>query len=224
MSAPVAVIVGAGPGVGAALARMLGRNGWAIALIARDEGRLTALGESLQAEDITVGWTALDVTDTDELTAAVTRFGGFGGQIDLLHHNAVAFRTARATELTAAQLLTDLTVGAASLLTSVQAALPFLRPGSVVLATGSGSGRSPMTSAASLGVQKAALRNLVSALDQDLRERGIRAASLTVNGTIAAGTPFDPELIAGALADLAALAGSAGAGWRTEVPFDGATT
>lgn len=131
MSSPVAVIVGAGPGVGAALARLLGRRGWAIALIARDEGRLTELGESLQAEDIMVGWTALDVSDTAALTAAVTRFGGFGGQIDLLHHNAVAFRSARGTELTAAQLLADVMVGAASLLTSVQAALPFLRPGSV---------------------------------------------------------------------------------------------
>lgn len=221
MSSPVAVIVGAGPGVGAALARLLGRRGWAIALIARDEGRLTELGESLQAEDITVGWTALDVSDTAALTAAVTRFGGFGGQIDLLHHNAVAFRSARGTELTAAQLLADVMVGAASLLTSVQAALPFLRPGSVVLATGGGSSNSPMLSAASLGVQKAALRNLVAALDGDLRDRGVRAASLTVNGTIKAGTPFDPERIAAALAHLAPGSERAPVDWRSEVPFDG---
>lgn len=111
MDSRVAVIVGAGPGLGAAVARALGRAGFAVALIARNEAKLTALGEALQAEDITAGWTAADVTDTDELTAAVTRFGGFSGQIDVLHHNAVAFRSAPA-----------------SLLTSVAAALPFMRP------------------------------------------------------------------------------------------------
>lgn len=221
MSSPVAVIVGAGPGIGAALARRLGRAGWAVALIARDEGRLTTLGESLQAEDVTVGWTAVDVADDAELTAAITRFGGFGGQIDLLHHNAVAFRSAPASALTATDLLADLKVGAASLLTSVQAALPFLGAGSTVLATGGGSADHPMASAASLGVQKAALRSLVAALDADLRDQGIRAASLTVNGTVAAGTPFDPEHVAAALIGLLPSQDGTTSDWRTEVPFNG---
>ncbi len=217
----VAVIIGAGPGLGAAVARKLGQAGFAIALIARDEQRLTQLGEALQAEDITVGWTAVDVTNSDELAAAVTRFGGFSGQIDLLHHNAVAFRSAPASSLSAADLLADVAVGTASMLTSATAALPFMQPGGLVLATGGGSADHPMTSAASLGVQKAALRNLVTALDRDLRKRGIRAASLTVNGTIAAGTPFAPERIADAFFELVSAAGDAGDDWQPEVPFNG---
>lgn len=221
MSDPVAVIVGAGPGIGAALARTLGRRGWAVAIIARDERRLTALGESLQAEDITVGWTALDIADSAALAAAVTRFGGFAGRIDLLHHNAVAFTEAVSTELSAERLLADLAVGTASVLTSVQAALPLFRPGSAVLATGSAAANRPMPGAASLGVQKAALRNLMTALDIDLRDRGVRAASLTVKGVVAPDTPFSPERIAAALADLAAAASGPADAWRTEVPYDG---
>lgn len=221
MTARVALIVGAGPGVGASLARRLARDGFAIALIARDEQRLTGLGEALQAEGITAGWTAVDATDPVELAAAVTRFGGFSGQIDVLHHNAVAFRETPAGALTQDELLADLAVGVGSLLTAVGAALPFMPPGGLVLATGSASADRPMTSAASLGVQKAALRNLVTALDRDLRRRGIRAASLTVNGTIAAGTPFAPERIADAFAELVAGAPTAGDDWRSEVTFDG---
>lgn len=217
----VALIVGAGPGLGAAVARKLAQTGFSIALVARDEQRLTELGEALQAEGITVGWTAVDAADPDELAAAVTRFGGFSGQIDVLHHNAVAFRPAAASSLGAADLLADLAVGTASLLTSVAAALPFMQPGGLVLATGGGSADHPMTSAASLGVQKAALRNLVTALDQDLRKRGIRAASLTVNGTIAPDSPFAPERIADAFAELVAAAPAAGDGWRSEVPYNG---
>lgn len=221
MDRRVAVIVGAGPGLGAAVARRFGADGYAVALIARDEGRLTELGEALQAEDITTGWTAVDVADADALTVAVTRFGGFSGQIDVLHHNAVAFRPAAASGLSAAELLADVAVGVGALLTSVSAALPFMRPGAVVLGTGGGSADNPMTSAASLGVQKAALRNLVMALDRDLRKQGIRAASLTVNGTIAAGTPFAPDRIADALAELVAGARQAGDDWRSEVAFNG---
>ena len=221
MDSRVAVIVGAGPGLGAAVARRFGADGFAVALIARDEGRLTELGEALQGEGITTGWTAADAADAVDLAAAITRFGGFSGQIDVLHHNAVAFRPTVASGLSAADLLADLGVGVGSLLTAVSAAQPFMQPGGLVLATGGSSADRPMTSAASLGVQKAALRNLVTALDHDLRNRGIRAASLTVNGTIAAGTPFDPERIADAFAELVATAADARDTWRTEVAFNG---
>lgn len=221
MATKVALIVGAGPGLGAAVARRLGRDGFAVALIARGEKRLTELGEALQGEGITTGWTAADISDVDELRAAVTRFGGFSGQIDVLHHNPSAFRSATASVLTSAELLADVAIGVGGLLTSVGAALPFMPPGGVVLATGGATADRPMTSAASLGVQKAALRNLVTALDQDLRLRGIRAASVTINGTIAAGTPFAPERIADAFAELVAAAPAAGDSWRTEVLFDG---
>lgn len=221
MTDKVALIVAAGPGVGTSLARRLGRDGYAVSLVARNRSRLDELGAALQAEGITTGWTACDVTDADELAAAVTRFGGFTGRLDVVHFNAVAFRMATATALSAAALLTDLAVGVASLTTVVGAALPFLRPGGCVLATGGGAADAPMAAAASLGVQKAALRNLVDALDGDLRERGVRAASMTVRGVIAAGTPFDPDRIADALAGLATAAATAGDEWRTEVRFDG---
>ncbi len=221
MTDKVALIVAAGPGIGTSLARRLGRDGYAVSLLARNESRLAELGASLQAEGVTVGWTACDVTDAEELAAAVTRFGRFADRLDLVHFNAVAFRAGTATELTAADLVADLAVGTASLLTVVGAATPFLGAGACVLATGGGAADSPMATAASLGVQKAALRNLVDVLDADLRGRGVRAASMTVRGVIAPGTPFDPDRIADALAGLAASAADAGDDWCTEVTFDG---
>lgn len=221
MTNRVAVIVGAGPGVGAAVARALGRKGFDIALIARNEQRLAELGENLQRDGITAGWTAVDAGDPDALAAAVDRFGGRAGRIDVLHHNAVAFRDEPASTLSPRDLLHDLMVGAASLLAATQAALPYMHKGGLVLATGSGAGNRPMRGAASLGVQKAALRNLVTALDLDLRDRGVRAASITVNGTIAPGTAFDPDLIAAEFARLVDAFVSGATDWRATVPFDG---
>ena len=221
MNNPVAVIVGAGPGLGAAVAWAFGRAGYDVALIARTEATVGAIGERLQSEGITAGWATADVADESQLRAAVERCGQHAGRIDVLHYNAVAFRPTPAGELTAGQLLEDLGVGAAGLLTAVAAAQPLMTAGSVVLATGSGTADRPMRSAASLGVQKAALRNLVAALDKDLRRDGIRAASVTVHGTIAEGTPFAPDLIAEVLVRLAAQAPTAGDRWRPEVEYKG---
>ena len=91
MGNPVIVVLGAGPGVGGAVARRFGQAGYDAALISRDPDQLQAL-EQLQSEGFTTGWTALDLTDADAVAAAVTRFGDHAGTIDHLHFNPSAFR------------------------------------------------------------------------------------------------------------------------------------
>jgi NAD(P)-dependent dehydrogenase (short-subunit alcohol dehydrogenase family) len=90
--------------------------------------------------------------------------------------------------------------------------------GGRVLATGSMSADQPWADAASLGVQKAGLRNLMRSIDATLSREGIRAASLTVRGTLAPGTAFDPERVAEALFQVSQLPDNV---WRSEVPYDG---
>ncbi len=218
MSNPVIVVVGAGPGVGASVARRFGREGYDVALIARTAPALDALGKDLQAEGITTGWTRLDVADADELTEAVTRFGRQSGRIDVLHFNLSTFRRQDPLHLSADELLDDVRRGVASLLTAVQAARPFMTAGARVTATGSMAADRPWHEAASLGVQKAGLRNLVRSLDATLRPDGIRAVTVTVNGTLAVGTAFDPDRVAEAIHAAAVRSDDA---WTDEVDHDG---
>jgi len=217
----LAVIIGAGPGVGASVARALGQRGFDLALIARNERRLTELGESLQAEGVTTGWTPADAADLDALRAAVDRFGAYAGRIGVLHHNLSVSRSEPVETLAPDDLQADLRAGALSLLAAVQAALPYMTSGGLVLATGSGAASRPMRHSASVGVQKAALRNLVAGIDTDLRDRGIRAATLTVNGTIERGTAFDPDHIAAAMMHLLDHYDAGADDWRSSVPFNG---
>ncbi|MGI8900399.1 MAG: SDR family oxidoreductase [Nocardioides sp.] len=218
MTQPVLVVIGAGPGLGAAVARRFDRSGHSVALASRDETRLEQLGTTLQQEGITAGWTAVDITDHDALHAAVTRFGGFSNRIDVLHFNPSAFREKDPLQLTPAELLEDVGLGVGGLLTAVQAARPFMSAGARVIATGSRASDRPWHRAASLGVQKAGLRNLVRSVDATLSDHGIRAVTVTVNGTLAAGTPFDPEHVADAIHD---AAGQREEAWQVEVAFDG---
>ena len=196
MSNPVLLAIGAGPGVGASVARLFGQQGFDVALVARSEDRLAALGETLQAAGVTAGWSAVDVTDVAALTGAVTRFGHHAGHLDVVHFNPSAFRHKDPLSLTAEELLADVGLGVAPLLTAVQAARPFLREGARVVVTGSMAADRPWHEAASLGVQKAGLRNLVRSLDATLRDHGIRAVTVTVKGTLEAGTDLAPDRVA----------------------------
>ncbi|MBA2560687.1 MAG: SDR family oxidoreductase [Propionibacteriales bacterium] len=199
MGNPVIVVVGAGAGIGAAVARRFGQEGYDAALIARSPGKLQQLGQLLQAEGITATWAPADVTDDDAVTAAIERFGQHGGSIRHLHFNPSAFTAKDALELGVEELLNDVRLGVASLLTAVRAARPFMSAGARVTSTGGGTADRPWPQAASLGVQKAALRNLVMSLDAALAPDDIRAMSLTVAGNIKDGTPFDPTYIADAI-------------------------
>jgi NADP-dependent 3-hydroxy acid dehydrogenase YdfG len=218
MSNKVVVVVGAGPGVGASVARRFGREGYDVALLARSEAYLERLGGELQEAGVTAGWAPVDITDAEELSAAIERFGRHLGHIDALHFNPSVFRQRDPLHLTAAELLEDVHVGVAALLTAVQAARPSMPAGARVTVTGSMAADHPWHEACSLGVQKAALRNLVLSLDRTLAPDGIRAMSLTVQGTLAAGTAFSPDRVADAIY---AAATAPDDQWRAEVPFEG---
>ena len=81
----VAVVTGASSGIGAATARALAADGYAVALLARRQDRIQALAAELGNGSIAV---QADVTDRDSLTAAATRVQDELGGADVLVNNA----------------------------------------------------------------------------------------------------------------------------------------
>src|ERR1044072_1541328 len=83
---PSIAIVGAGSGMGLAIARTFGSRGYDVALIARNRAKLDDLVGQLTAEGITAAAFPADVRDQDALTqplkAAAARLGG----VDVLDH------------------------------------------------------------------------------------------------------------------------------------------
>lgn len=218
MSEPVVVVVGAGPGVSGSLARLLVREGYAVGLVGVDAEVLEVLSVELRAAGGRVEWAVADVTDPEAATTAITDLATRLGRVDLLHFNPSAFRGKNPLELTAAELLADVALGVGALLTAVQAARPFMGPGGRVTVTGSMAADQPSADAASLGVQKAGVRNLVRSLDATLKPDGIRAVTVTVRGSLAKTGPFTPERVAEALV---AASRQSEDDWRVEVPYDG---
>jgi NADP-dependent 3-hydroxy acid dehydrogenase YdfG len=218
MSKPVIVVVGAGPGVSGSVSRRFASEGYDVGLLGVDEEQLVQLAGELEAQGATVGHAVVDVTDAEAATAAIRRMGEHTGRIDVLHFNPSAFREEDPLHLTVAHLLEDVALGVGALLTAVQAARPFMSSGARVTVTGSMAADKPWHKAASLGVQKAAVRNLVHSLDATLEPDGMRAVSVTVRGTLSREGAFTADRVAEAIW---AAAHQDESDWQTEVSYSG---
>lgn len=216
MNRPVVLVVGAGPGVSGSLARLYAADGYDVGLLGVDADVLASLAAELQELGATVESAAVDVTDVAAARAAIDTIGAAFGQIDVLHFNPSAFREQDPLELEVAELLEDVALGVGALLTAVQAARPHMSAGGRITVTGSLAADRPWNRAASLGVQKAGVRNLVRSIDATLQPDGIRAVSVTVRGTLAAEGTFTPDRVAAALL---AAARQDEAQWESELPY-----
>lgn len=212
------LIAGAGPGVSGSLARLYATEGGRVALLGAEEQVLADLRADVEAAGAEALTAVVDLTDDAATRAAVTRLAEQVGHLDVVHFNPSAYREKDPLSLTPDELLDDVRLGVGALLTVVQAARPFMGPGGRVSATGSMAADTPWHGAASLGVQKAGLQNLVRSLDRTLAGDGIRAVSVTVRGLLAKEGPFAPDNVAAALR--AAIDQDEGS-WQAEVPYSG---
>lgn len=223
MDATAALIVGAGPRLGAAIARSLGAAGRPIGLVGHSASGTRAVRDGLRAEGLTAYDAIAEVADPASLTAAVEAIVAQAGPIDVAVHNVSAWRDAGATALTATDLLADLATGTASLMTIANAVAPGMiaRRHGTILATGSAAADHPTAGAPSLAVQKAGLRVLVRGLAAELAPQGVHCATITITGTL--GAPgFDVAAIAPHYADLVAESDGPAESWRTVIEFTGA--
>jgi NADP-dependent 3-hydroxy acid dehydrogenase YdfG len=85
MSKTIAVL-GAGPGMGRSVARRFGREGFQVALIARNPARLDAFTAELAAHGIKAAGFASDLADRDALPGMIEAITGRFGQIDVLEY------------------------------------------------------------------------------------------------------------------------------------------
>ncbi|KAB2811278.1 SDR family oxidoreductase [Pimelobacter simplex] len=212
------LIAGAGPGVSGSLARLYAAEGGRVGLLGADADVLAALRTDVEGAGAEALTTVADLNDDGATRSAVTRMAEQLGHVDVVHFNPSAYREKDPLSLTPDELLDDVRLGVGALLSVVQAARPFMGPGGRVTATGSMAADSPWHGAASLGVQKAGLQNLVRSLDRTLADDGIRAVSVTVRGTLAKEGPFAPDNVAAALR---AAIDQDEADWQAEVPYTG---
>jgi short-subunit dehydrogenase len=192
------LLIGAGPGLGMAMARRFAVGSYRVTLVARSPERLRDLAGTLADTGATIGTIAADASDPDALGARMRELYAADGAPGVIVYNAVMGAPDRLLSSSAAHLQEAYCVDVLGAVVVAQAAAPAMRAAGsgTILVTGGGFADHPIPALASVSLGKAALRSAATMLGADLEPDGIRVATLTIAGQIAAGTSFDPERIA----------------------------
>jgi NAD(P)-dependent dehydrogenase (short-subunit alcohol dehydrogenase family) len=179
--AKAALIVGAGEGISASFARALAREGFKVALAARNPDKLAALRDE-------IGGLALrcDVTKVDEVEQLFAQVDDQLGALEVAHYNP-SYRTRGAlVELDPAEVRQALMVSAfGGFLVAQQAARRMLRQGGgAILFTGASASVKGYARSASFAMGKFALRGLAQSMARELAPQNIHVAHFVIDGGV----------------------------------------
>jgi NAD(P)-dependent dehydrogenase (short-subunit alcohol dehydrogenase family) len=202
--AQLAIVAGVGPGMGLAIAKRFARANFDVALIARDATKLAGYAAEVGAQGGVQGRAAegfaCDLTQPDAIRGAFAEIRARLGPASVLVYNSSRWSSVASMELDPAEFAWDLALCATGALVAAQQVYPGMRAagGGSMLFTGGGLALYPEHGARSVGLTagKCAMRGLAIALAQELAPEGIHVGTITIAGTIQAGTAFDPDRIA----------------------------
>jgi NADP-dependent 3-hydroxy acid dehydrogenase YdfG len=185
---PVIAIIGAGPGLGAAVARKFGREGFSIALIARNQSKLDTMAAELTAAGFTARAYAADVLTPVSLEVALARAGAELGPITALQYSPLPSRDylKPVLEMTPELALEALQFSALGLIHAARAVLPAMRAagsGSIILING-GTSVKARAGFAGTSVAFPAESAYGEMLHDALADEGIRVNQLVIPGGI----------------------------------------
>ncbi|MFI7224251.1 SDR family oxidoreductase [Nonomuraea angiospora] len=189
-----AAIIGAGPGIGLAVARRFGKEGFEVSLVSRSRDRLAAL--VAQLGDVRATAHAADLTDERSLEAALAEIG----PVDVLVYNgagAVQALTSvlEVTRESAQDAFDSAVLGA---VTAVRAVLPaMLERGSGTLLFTSGiSAVHPLPFLGNVGIAVSGLRNYALSLAEALAGQGVHVGHVPISAAVVPDSPASPEAVA----------------------------
>jgi short-subunit dehydrogenase len=192
------LLVGAGPGLGLAIARRFAAGGYRVTLVARSTDRLGELARSLDDTGAEVNTVEADASSPEDLRARIAELYTDEGAPGVVIYNAVVGAPDRLLSSTVTHLQEAYAVDVIGAVVVAQEAAPAMKAAGfgTMIVTGGGFADHPIPALATVSLGKAALRSAATMLGADLGPDGIRVATLTIAGQIAAGTDFDPVRIA----------------------------
>ncbi|MGY4919474.1 SDR family NAD(P)-dependent oxidoreductase [Streptomyces sp. 900116325] len=191
-----AVIIGAGPGIGQAVARRFAREGLPVALVARTERTVRVAAEAVASFGVRAVALTADSTDETALRAALDSAAAELGPPDVVVYNAAIIQRDSPGELSVRAHQEAWAVNVVGALVAAAHSMPAMArdgKGSFIVTGGM---PTPKPEYTSLSLGKAGLRTLVEILDTEYGPSGVHVASVTVDGPVAPGTDFDPDDIA----------------------------
>lgn len=184
-----ALIVGAGPGISAAVARALAGAGVKVALAARDTAKLAALAAGIGAGSFTA-----DAACADSVARLFADVDARLGPPDLVLYNASARVRGAIVDLDPEEVRRAIDVSAfGGFLVAQQAARRMLpnRRGAILL-TGATASVKGFALSSGFAIGKFGLRGLAQSAARELAPHGIHVAHFVIDGIVRSATRPDP--------------------------------
>lgn len=193
-------VVGAGKGLGNAVARKFGKNDFKVVLMSRNAENLEGYKDEFETEGIETGTLVADVADSEKLTAALIEAKKLFGTPDVLFYN-VGITTPDENfgqAVNANLLMQRYQVDVAGAYTAVHTIMDdaFVEKKGSILITGGGLAMYPSVGFLPLSMDKAALRAMVQALNPVYKEKNVYIGSVQICDTIGGSEKYMPANIA----------------------------
>lgn len=197
----VIAIVGAGPGLGAAVAQRFGREGFSVALISRNRDKLATLGEELTSQGVTTKAYVADIADREAVSAALQSAAEDLGDIEVLQFSPVPGKEflKPVLDTTVEDLRSATELSILGFATAVRQVLPGMMQrgtGTLLLINGS-SAATPNGRVAGTSTAFAGESAYGAMLHEAAGEKGVHVHQLIIPGAIGGGDPlYDPASLA----------------------------
>lgn len=184
-----ALIVGAGEGISASLARLLSNQGIRVALAARNSGKLDALARETGAKAFTC-----DATQADDVAKLFKDVEAQIGKIDIVVYNASQRARGPFIELAPSDVAQSIAVSAFGGFLVAQQALQRMLPNKhgAILFTGASASIKGFAQSAPFAMGKFALRGLAQSLAREFAPQGIHVAHFVIDGGIRSSVRTEP--------------------------------
>lgn len=182
----VAAIVGVGEGLGSAITHKFAQEGFAVAMMARSEDKLTQIKSEIEIAGGQAISVSADVTDTPSVKAAFARVNSELAAPSVLVYNAGIFQIDGVLQLTPEQFEYCWKVNCFGAFVAAQQVLPAMveRKCGTILLTGATASRKGSAKFAALSVGKFGLRSLSQSLGREFAPQGIHVAHIIIDGMI----------------------------------------
>jgi NAD(P)-dependent dehydrogenase (short-subunit alcohol dehydrogenase family) len=179
-----AIVIGVGPGLGAALVQKCLGEGMNVSAGARDRDRLRTLLDERGLQDVPA--LSCDVTDPSSVNRAFEDAISDGGTPDLVIFNASGYARGSILELTPGQLESAWRVGCLGGFIVGQAAAKVMVPAErgTILFTGATASLRGSANFAPFAIAKFGLRALAQSMARELGPKGIHVAHIVIDGQI----------------------------------------
>ena len=196
-------IIGAGKGLGAAVARRFSQEGFSVGLISRNQSRLDVLADELRADGVEAQGFAADVRDPKSIATALERVTETLGPIEVLQYSPLPQKDFMrpVLETTPADLVGPVEFSIYGPVAAVHQVLPGMRflgkdRGTILFVNG-GSAVKPGRNVTGTSVAFAGQAAYAQLLHEVLGEEGIAVSQLIIGGAIIPGDKDkSPEVLA----------------------------